>query len=163
VNVVWETSQEYKVHHFEVQRSSNNNDFTFIGTVEPGHTRYQYNDKQPLQGNNYYRVKSVDVDGAWSYSAIATVNIKEGMNIISSLYPNPANENITLQLQGDVQGKVFMQILDQYGRTVLTKQLGDQHTTRFSTPINLTGLPKGNYILKVLVGDKPYLNKLLIQ
>jgi hypothetical protein len=163
VNVVWETSQEYKVHHFEVQRSANNIDFTPIGTVEPGYTHYQYNDKQPLQGVNYYRVKSVDIDGALSYSTIATVNIKEGANIISSLYPNPGNGNITLQLQGNVQGKVFMQVIDQYGRTVLTKQLGNQHTTRFITPVNLSVLPKGNYILKVLLGDRTYLNKLVIQ
>ena len=163
VKITWETSQEYNVHHFEVQRSANNIEFTPIGTVEPGHTHYQYIDKQPVQGINYYRVRSVDVDGAWSYSTIATVNIKEGTNIISSLYPNPGNGNITLQLQGDVQGKVFMQVLDQYGRTVLTKQLGDKFTTRFITHLNLSGLPKGNYILKVLVGDKSYLNKVLIQ
>ena len=163
VDVAWETSQEYKVYHFEVQRSTNNIDFTPIGTVKPGNTNYQYIDKQPLQGINYYRVKSVDVDGAFLYSTIATVNIKEGMNIISSLYPNPGNGSITLQLQGNVQGKVCLQLFDQYGRTILMKQLGDQHTTRFITPVNLSGLPKGNYILKVLVGDKTYLNKLLIQ
>jgi hypothetical protein len=46
---------------------------------------------------------------------------------------------------------------------VLTKQLGNQHTTRFITPVNLSVLPKGNYILKVLLGDRTYLNKLVIQ
>jgi hypothetical protein len=144
VNLTWETSQEYDVYHCEVQRSANNVDFTPIGNVEPGHTSYRFNDKQPLKGINYYRVKSVDIDGAYAYSTIATINIKEGANIISSLYPNPGNGNITLQLQGAVEGNVYMQVLDQFGRTLLTKQLGNQHTTLFITPVNFASLPKGN-------------------
>jgi hypothetical protein len=163
VNLAWETSDEYDVHHFEVERSADKVDFTPISIVEPGHGNYRFNDKRPLQGINYYRVRSVDIDGAYTYSNIATVNIKEAANIISCLYPNPGNGNITLQLQGAVDGNVFMQVLDQYGRTILTKQLGDQHTTRFITPLNFANLPKGNYIVKVMVGDKIVLNKLLIQ
>jgi hypothetical protein len=163
VNLAWETSEEFDVHHFEVQRSSNKIDFIPVSIVEAGHASYQFIDKQPLQGTNYYRVKSVDINGTYSYSTIATVNIKESANIISSLFPNPGNGNIILQLQGAIQGNVFMQVLDQYGRIQISKQLGEQHTTRFITPENLSNLPKGNYIIKVMVGDKRYFNKLLIQ
>lgn len=163
VQVSWETATEEHLRHFEVQRSTNNIDFTTMGIVEPGRTSYRFNDKQPLQGINYYRVKSVDIDGAYTYTTIATVNIKEGAAIVSSLYPNPGNGNITLQLQGAVNGTVAMQVLDQYGRILITKQLGEQHTSRFTTPVNVSGLSKGNYIVKLLVGDKVYLNKLLVQ
>jgi uncharacterized repeat protein (TIGR01451 family) len=163
VNVTWKTSIEENVKHFEVLRSANGVDFTTIGTVQPGQTTYLFIDKDPLKGYNYYRLKSVDMDGSASYSTIVLVNVKNGADIISSLYPNPATGHATLKLQGTVDGNVLVQVLDQQGRLVTTRQFGVQHTGEFKTPLDLGNLSKGSYVLRIVVNDKTYLHKLVIQ
>ncbi|HEX6426163.1 MAG TPA: T9SS type A sorting domain-containing protein, partial [Niastella sp.] len=163
VNVTWKTSIEENVKHFEVLRSANGVDFTTIGTVRPGQTNYLFVDEEPLKGYNYYRLKSVDLDGSASYSTIVLVNVKNGADIISSLYPNPANGHATLKLEGIIEGHVIVQVLDQQGRQVAVKQFGIQNTNAFKAPLDLGNLSKGNYVLRIVVNDKIYLHKLLIQ
>jgi uncharacterized repeat protein (TIGR01451 family) len=163
VNVTWKTSVEDNVKHFEVLRSINGVDFTGIGTVQPGQTNYMFADKDPFKGYNYYRLKSVDRDGSASYSTIVLVNVKNGADIISSLYPNPATGHATLKLQGTVDGNVLVQVLDQQGRLITTKQFGVQLTGEFKTPLDLGNLSKGSYVLRILINDKTYLHKLVIQ
>jgi fimbrial isopeptide formation D2 family protein len=163
VNVTWKTSMEENLKQFEVQRSANGVDYSTIGIVKPGQTTYLFKDKLPLQGYNYYRLKSIDIDGANKFSTIVLVNVKNEADIISSLYPNPGNGNITLKLQGSVAGNVLVQVLDQQGRQLLTKQFGVQNTDAFKTPLQLSGLSKGSYLLRIMINDKVYLHKLLIQ
>ncbi|MBO9201340.1 MULTISPECIES: DUF7619 domain-containing protein [Niastella] len=163
VRVTWTTSLEEDLKQFEVERSTNGVDFTTIGIVLPGGKSYLFTDKQPLPGYNYYRLKSVDRDGAYKYSSIVMVNVKNDGSIISSLYPNPASGSITLKLQGVIEGNVMVQVLDQQGRPIVTKQLGMQHTGELNMPIVLNGISKGTYVLRILVDDKAYLHKLLVQ
>ena len=163
VQVTWATSVEENVKHFEVQRSANGIDFTTIGIVQPGQTTYLFTDKEPLTGYNYYRLKSVDKDNAYKHSTIVMVNVRNEATVISSLYPNPGNGNVTLKLQGAIEGKVLVQVLDQQGRQIVTKQFGVQRTGEYKTPIVLSGLSKGSYVLRIVINDKIYLHKLLIQ
>lgn len=163
VNVTWATSIEDHVRQFEVQRSFNGFDFTTIGIINPGKKTYLFTDKQPGQGYNYYRLKSVDADRSISLSTIVLVNLKNGVDVISSLYPNPGSGNVILKLQGRIEGNVLVQVLDQQGRPITTKQFGVQHTGEFKTPLDLGRLAKGSYVLRITVNDKTHLNKLLIQ
>lgn len=163
VNVTWQTSMEENLKHFEIQRSSNGVDFSTIGTVKPGRKNYLFKDKQPVKGYNYYRLRSVDVDGSASYSPTVLVNLKSGTDIISSLYPNPVTGNATLKLQGSVEGNVLVQVLDQQGRLIATKQFGVHHTGEFKAPLDLGRISKGSYVLRIIVNNKTYLQKLLIQ
>jgi uncharacterized repeat protein (TIGR01451 family) len=163
VNVSWQTSLEEDIKRFEVQRSANGVDFTTIGTVQPGQTNYLFTDKQPLTGYNYYRLKSIDIDGGYKLSTTVMVNMKNEATVISSLYPNPGNGNIQLKLQGVIDGNVLVQVIDQQGRPIVNKQYGVQHTGEFKTPIVLSGLSKGAYVLRIMINDKIYLHKLLIQ
>ncbi len=68
-----------------------------------------------------------------------------------------------LKLQGVIEGNVWVQVIDEQGRPVVAKQYGVQHTGEFKTPIVLTGLSKGAYVLRITVNDKTYLHKLLIR
>jgi uncharacterized repeat protein (TIGR01451 family) len=162
VNVTWKTSLEKNIKHFEVERSANGVNFTTIGFVQPGQKNYLFIDKEPLVGNNYYRLKSLDKDGAFSHSTIAMVNVSNSA-IISSVYPNPCKGNITLRLQGLSRGDVELQVFDQTGRLLVTKQLKVQSTSEFKVALELGGLSKGNYVLRILVDDKIYQHKLLIR
>jgi uncharacterized repeat protein (TIGR01451 family) len=163
VHVTWTTSLEEQLKQYEVQRSVNGIDFTTIGVVLPGKSSYLFKDNQPLTGYNYYRLRSVDIDGSASYSTFVLINLNNGAGIISTLYPNPASGQVTLKLQGAIEGNVMVQVLDQQGRLITSKQYGEQHAGEFRTPLDLGRLSKGSYLLRIIVNDKAYMHKLLIQ
>jgi endonuclease/exonuclease/phosphatase family metal-dependent hydrolase len=74
----WEVSQEVNVKLYEIERSADGTRFEKIGTVaQSGLPKYNFTDVLPHSGENYYRLKIVDEDGRFEYSAIVrTKNIK---------------------------------------------------------------------------------------
>ncbi|HEX6913830.1 MAG TPA: T9SS type A sorting domain-containing protein, partial [Chitinophagaceae bacterium] len=46
-------------------------------------------------GTNYYRLKMVDKDGSYRYSAIVTVQVKEDAGSLS-VYPNPVRNELVI-------------------------------------------------------------------
>ena len=74
----WSTATELNNLGFEIQRSSEGNEFFTIGFVE-GHgttteqQTYSYIDKNLGNGKNFYRLKQVDYDGSYEYSDVVEV------------------------------------------------------------------------------------------
>jgi archaellin len=90
----WETAQEENADHFEIEQSSNGNQFTKLASVPAkGNssiaTRYQYNFTGTVLPMHYFRLKEVDQDGKSSYSSI--ISISNDVTVGSVLiFPNPA-------------------------------------------------------------------------
>lgn len=55
---------------------------------------YHYNDPITYTGRLYYRLKMVDANGSFTYSAIISL-VNEGNSSIS-IYPNPATNAVTI-------------------------------------------------------------------
>lgn len=79
---------------FEILRSKNGQDWEILDFVE-GHgtienvQEYQYYDRFPLSGDNYYRLKQIDFGGKYQFSDVQHIRI-EGKGIGSiEVYPNP--------------------------------------------------------------------------
>lgn len=75
----WTSSAEENFSRYEIERSNTGSSFTSIGskTVIPStgaESRYSFTDLSPHPGVNFYRLKMIDVDGKYSYSAILQVN-----------------------------------------------------------------------------------------
>lgn len=76
---------------FEIERSSDGQNFQKIETVVADQLRcllpFDYQDRSPLAGTNYYRMRVVDVDGKSYYSRIvAVVNRSKGFELVG-IYP----------------------------------------------------------------------------
>jgi hypothetical protein len=72
--VTWTTADEYDVNRFEVQRSSNGVDFSTVGIAFPNNAPASYKIEVPLiNGKQYFRLKTIDLDGKVSYSVIVAV------------------------------------------------------------------------------------------
>lgn len=91
----WATEMEDRFDRFEIEKASNDLVFTKIAQIQsiggnqPESLRkYQSYDDTPFYGNNYYRLKAVDLDGSFEYFKVESVFF-EGDNAIS-IYPNPA-------------------------------------------------------------------------
>jgi len=83
--------------------------------------------------------------------------------IISQLYPNPAKGSVSLKLQGPIHDKVSIQLIDQQGRPLFLKQFDAQQTNELVIPLNTGMLTAGYYVLQITVGEKKYLQKLIVQ
>jgi len=99
----WTTATEMNTAYFEIQRGSNAISFTTIGNLNAAgnsnsHKNYQFVDSLPESGYNYYRIKQVDKDGAFSYSPARLVRFSINVQNLVRIYPNPAADFIMVEL-----------------------------------------------------------------
>lgn len=91
----WQVAQEIGLASYTVQRSTDGRSFTDLSTTTakglPEIQNYRSLDPQPAKGNNYYRLKMNDLDGAYEYSSIVMVYHGLGKDVIFSAYPNPTD------------------------------------------------------------------------
>jgi hypothetical protein len=78
VDLSWTTASEINNERFEVERSSNAQNFAKVATVAgAGNSNmllsYSATDAQPLNGVSYYRLKQIDYNGSYAYSDIVPV------------------------------------------------------------------------------------------
>jgi uncharacterized repeat protein (TIGR01451 family) len=166
VNVNWKTATEYGSDYFEVQRSTNGVDFVTIGKLSVKNVAtgasYAFTDETPATGYNYYRLKTVDLNRSSKLSHIAIVLVKE-VDIVSTVYPNPTDGEVTVDVKGNVTGNVSVAIIDQSGRVVLAKVFGRPSGNRLIEPLSLGKVAKGIYTLRVTVGSSTTLHKLIVR
>lgn len=98
----WITQSELNSDRFEIERSPDGYNFERIGTVQGAGTTtqeltYLWEDKAPLLGVNYYRLRQIDTDGTTNLSNVVAVvvNRKAGT---AQLFPNPTSDRLTYQL-----------------------------------------------------------------
>ena len=95
VLINWKTAQEQNSDRFEIERSTDGNSFKTIGSVAAiGNTHtitsYSFTDTQPFKGSNFYRLKQMDKDGAFTYSKVVSVYFDKLEKLF--IYPNPASD-----------------------------------------------------------------------
>lgn len=122
VLVKWTTSQEQKLAAYEVERSGNGVDFTNAGTVKArnsqGVQQYGFTDFSPASGNNYYRIKSVNLDGTSKFSNIVKVNLPYVSGDKVQIFPNPAVASLQMQLNDLPAGNYLLRIINASGQPV---------------------------------------------
>lgn len=151
VKLDWQTAMETNNDRFEVERSSDNTSFNVIGTIKAaGNTsatqKYSLYDKDPFAGVNYYRLKQVDIDGNYTYSNIVTV--KPDTKITAQLFPNPAQNNITLQWDASTVHTGEIALYNAAGRLLQSKQQSFRAGIN-KINWNISDLPAGVYYFKV--------------
>ncbi len=145
----WATSSEKDNDYYSIQRSPNGLSFSEIGRVQgAGNSNeflnYKFVDKQPLNGENYYRIRQTDANGTASFTEVEIVNFEaEKMEI--ELNPNPVTQGtFTINYVGNKE-QVSFELFDLFGRRVNSGLL----TAGYSNEINVSELSNGMYILNV--------------
>lgn len=159
VQINWSTAQEQNSKNFEVQRSTDQNNWSTVATVAATGSsnttaNYSATDYSPAQGVNYYRLKIVDADNSYTMSEVKSVNFASGFAV--SISPNPASTYINVTLSGNGSSRVIMSDLN--GKVVY-----NQTTTAPKLQINSSTFAKGMYIIKVVNGSDISTNKVIVQ
>lgn len=124
----WQTATEINTDVFEIEKSSDGVHFEKIGAADAAGNStttlsYAFTDDAPYAGDNYYRLKMIDLDASFEYSDIIHIYIQQ--NFISDIhvFPNPATATLSLSLFSENNQDYNLQITDMAGREVLNNTL----------------------------------------
>ncbi|MDP4244321.1 MAG: T9SS type A sorting domain-containing protein [Bacteroidota bacterium] len=165
IGLSWTTAQESNSSHFDIERSTNGSEWNKVGEVAAKGNAYlpslyAYTDENPSNGNNYYRLKMIDLDGRSTYSAIRVI-ARASLSAKVSFFPNPAHDYVNVALSGSSATQVTVRLLNQAGQ-VLQERIGTSgNGATVSFPVQQ--YPTGLYILSVVGADGTHeSSKLLI-
>ena len=152
------------VKYFIERKSSSENVFTEIGFVTAkqlaGKQDYTYTDNKVNSGNQYtYRVRVENINGQIVYTNLAFVrfNLKE-FNVYT--YPNPAKDNVTINIKNPTGDKVTYKLFDLLGKNVGTYYAGTAKDINVFMP--LKGIAPGLYFIEVYSGENVVTTKMII-
>jgi len=147
--VDWKTATEDEGSIFIIERSTDGAHFTAIGQVSGKGTSgdYTYWDANPAAGINYYRLRTMDVSNAISYTRVVSAFVKSGSAFSIKAYPNPVVNSMTLYVQQPgSNGNVI--ITDLSGREMM-----QQAISSFETSIDMSRFATGIYLVKYSDGS----------
>jgi hypothetical protein len=153
----WQTTSEFGILHFEVQRSSDGSQFETMGRVAASRSMngegasYRWLDAAPMTGVNWYRLRVVDRDGRSSLTEAVYIRFAGPPSLaVRSLYPNPVNasEDVTLELEGLTNHKVSILVTDIVGKQ-MCEMIVSMEEGITSCRIPTRGMTKGIYLLRM--------------
>ena len=142
INITWKVGDEINVSLYEVEKSKDGKSFTKAGELEAGGKEVYSFTEYGLPAA-YYRIKSIDHDGKYTYSTVVRYNAG-GTSIVMKAFPSPAQNEITVQHPaGNNTGSLLLHGPD--GRMIrsYTASEGTQQTT-----LDLSMLKPGSYYLR---------------
>ena len=144
VTLNWITASETNNKGFEIERSTDAEHWdilTFIKGAENSNElrSYSFIDQQPNKAN-YYRLKQIDFDGAFSFSPIRFISFEENIKNIS-VFPNPTSSTINLVgLQANQIAKI--ELYNYMGAYITDFPIETNH-------FSVDAFPKGIYIIHI--------------
>ncbi len=159
VVLTWSGNEE-NFSHYILQRSIDGKFFTDIALILTNGTSsnssgYKFKDANfpTTEGKLFYRLKMVDNTKEFTYSPVKAIRLNsqsEGLSMTA--YPNPATEQVQLQLPATWQGKkVSVEVFSITGVRIKTIEFS---TAAQTESLNLSGLVKGGYLIKATNGGE---------
>lgn len=145
VNLKWSTASEIDNDHFVIEKSSNGKDYAEVGKVKGAGSSnhlltYHFTTAQH-EAVAYYRIRQVDYNGSFSFSAVLRVRTKEQT---ASVYPNPASDVLHITL-GNVAQNGQISLYNMQGQ--LVKE--DMISNGLYADLTLDHLVNGLYMLTI--------------
>jgi hypothetical protein len=151
VLISWQTTTEINSSHFIVEKSLDGLMFQQVSKLNAkGNSTfiniYQSQDLFTGIGRVYYRLKTVDKDGKFQYSAIVMIDKKAKTAV--AIFPNPVDATLQLRLVNDKAGNLRIRILDLNGKIERSQM---QFVTKGTSMIfvNVSSLSRGVHILEM--------------
>ncbi|MGZ3764694.1 MAG: T9SS type A sorting domain-containing protein, partial [Mucilaginibacter sp.] len=148
----WVTEHEENYTNFTVERSNDGGKtFEVIGGFSSnGAGTYSLLDKNPLIGQNLYRLKQEDINNNITYSSVVAIEYSDlGNNLLKNnigIYPNPAKTvvNLTITPTNAAVTTYSIQVTNNLG--LMVKQAT---TTQLNWQSSVADLMPGTYVVKV--------------
>lgn len=154
IRVDWNVNNETSMRMYEVERSADGRNFNKIREAIPtanngGAEIYNRTDINPLNEDNFYRIKAISKSGQVQYSSIIKVAAQKTTASIN-IYPNPVvDKKINIQFSNQPKGTYQVQLINAIGQVVYNVNiiLSDNNSVQ-SIQLSRTVTP-GDYKLKI--------------
>jgi hypothetical protein len=167
VTLAWKIVLEENTLKYEVEKSLDARVFTKIGEViatgGSGTINYGFTDETPFAGNNYYRLKVLDLDATFTFTRILKVAIGEAASA-GNFYPNPViGKSVNLELLNLPKGEYDLTLTNPSGQAIYTRKVshtGGSTSQLITVPEQLSS---GVYIAEIKGGVTKVTKKLVIK
>lgn len=144
VQLNWVTDYEPDNSHFEIEKQNTRGEWITLTRQNSkglnGGNYFQL-DENPMPVN-FYRLKQVNTDLTYTYSAIVKVEMKSGNNFL--VYPNPVKEQLNVEFPESYR-KGTVRLISSVGEVVYQARIsGDNKNT-----IDVSDFASGNYIAEI--------------
>lgn len=161
----WVLGSEKDVYYYLVERSKDGNEYSPVTKVfskgtSNQKTVYKGIDPAPLAGNNFYRLSAVDKNGVQNIAAHTMIANKVSLPNFT-VFPNPNNGQLVVNLTNFSSGSVLVEIYDAYGKLHLSSSM-DLENGGLQKQFDLSGFENGVYFVKAFDGNNYFIKSLLI-
>ena len=152
VQLDWTTETEQDNDYFALEHSADGTDFRTIKTIKGAGTSderhsYSYTHTDPVNGNNYYRLRQVDFDGKENFSEVATAKFRIKFDDATA-FPQPASTEATVYFASLAEVPGTMEVYDISGRLIHSNIIqlmeGDNYLT-----VNCADWLVGHYVIYI--------------
>ncbi|MFK7921158.1 MAG: LamG-like jellyroll fold domain-containing protein [Bacteroidia bacterium] len=153
----WATFAEENTDYFVIERATASQKFTAIGQIAAQgsidtETSYNFLDQDAgLYNEIYYRIRQVDLNGAYSMSDQLVLMSDKLAEINMRIGPNPTRGLVNISLEGGLPSEIaFLQLIDLNGKILKEEKLSlGQKTSSF----DLANFSAGLYIVRYTSGE----------
>lgn len=143
ISLKWLVTRQQDIVNYSIQRTDGNTGFITIGKVKrtgAGKQQYSFNDNDPVNGKNYYKLKVIHQDGSVTFSD--TVAAKFTPSLLITIAPNPVHGVLNIHgLNANTQFKLsVVRANGSVAKTIIVKN-------RTEYTWNLNDLTNGVYTL----------------
>jgi hypothetical protein len=148
IHLTWEVGSEVNLSHYKLERASDGQNFSTILKQEGkgdfiNKSSYEFMDKQPLKGMNYYRLQAVDKDGQSTYSKVIAIDVVAFFELKLWI-----NSDLQLFFYGEDIMENIVQVIDLQGRVILQKTFTSiKGWNEWKIPFS--HMSSGVYVLKI--------------
>ncbi len=161
----WITENEQNVGYYDVQQSYDGSMFTTIGNVTARNSgsleNYYFEDRTPLNGIEYYRIKSIDVDGKFSFSRIAAVS-ETDLHSNTFVVLNPVRTAITIFNRSGQEGQFDYRLFNAGGQLILQGNVSMANNGGTVLPLPAQ-TAAGIYILELANDKTKFRQKIMVE
>jgi len=122
IQLNWTTETEDNNDYFAVEHSTNGSDFIILKTINGAGTAserhsYTYTHDAPTNGNNYYRLCMVDMDGKETYSDILVEKMTHTLSE-ATVFPQPTTEHAKVYINSAIEEPGELKVYDLSGKLI---------------------------------------------
>lgn len=164
VDIRWSVEDEDAGTGYLVQRSIDGSlweDIDQETASQKGQHDYYYSDGFPSKPVSYYRLKFTDGSNKIYYSQVKKVQF----SLVRSchLFPNPASQNTSLEIEAITTGKAILRLQDIVGKTIFEQQLVLKGGTNIIQLNMINTLNSGVYTICLSMADDSFTKKLIVR
>ncbi len=173
----WETLTELNNYGFEVQKKHGAEDgfLTISGSFVPGHgttlvpQRYSFVDQSSVQGEHWYRLKQIDLDGTLHFTDPVRIDVMTnvleadpGAARLQQNHPNPFNPSTTISFSIPRSTFVTLTIFNTLGQQIAALVSGQLQPGNHSVQWSAGNAGPGVYYYRLTADEFTQAKKLVL-